>query len=142
MGIETATLVVHVDGAARGNPGPAGIGISLADPEGNVVKEVAEPLGITTNNVAEYSALIRALEEARALGCANISVITDSELMARQISGQYAVKTEHLIPLYRRAKSLLAQFDTARVTHTRRENNKRADALSNIGADKVKLPEK
>src|SRR4051812_31351706 len=101
MSVETATLVVHVDGAARGNPGPAGIGISLADPEGNVVKEVAEPLGITTNNVAEYSALIRALEEARALGCANISVFTDSELMARQISGQYAVKTEHLIPLYR-----------------------------------------
>jgi ribonuclease HI len=134
------SLVANVDGAARGNPGPAGIGIVLADPEGNVVKEVAEPLGIATNNVAEYSALIRALEEARALGCSRIAVITDSELMARQINGQYAVKTPHLVPLFRRAVVLLSQFDSASVTHTRRENNKHADRLSNLGADKVKPP--
>ena len=134
------SLVANVDGAARGNPGPAGIGIVLADPEGNVVKEVAEPLGIATNNVAEYSALIRALEEARALGCSRIAVITDSELMARQINGQYAVKTPHLVPLFRRAVVLMSQFDSASVTHTRRENNKHADKLSNLGADKVKPP--
>jgi len=134
------SLVANVDGAARGNPGPAGIGIVLADREGNVVKEVAEPLGIATNNVAEYSALIRALEEARALGCSRIAVITDSELMARQINGQYAVKTPHLVPLFRRAVVLLSQFETASVTHTRRENNKHADKLSNLGADKVKPP--
>jgi ribonuclease HI len=132
------SLVAHVDGAARGNPGPAGMGIVLTDAEGNVVKEVAEPLGVTTNNVAEYSALIRALEEARALGCSRIAVLTDSELMARQLNGQYAVKAEHLRPLYRRARSLLSQFDAASVRHTRRENNRRADALSNLGADKVK----
>ena len=131
------SLVANVDGAARGNPGPAGIGIVLCDPEGNVVKEVAEPLGIATNNVAEYSALIRALEEARALGCSRIAVITDSELMARQINGQYAVKTDHLIPLFRRAVTLLHQFESASVTHTRRENNKHADKLSNLGADRV-----
>jgi ribonuclease HI len=131
------TLVAHVDGAARGNPGPSGIGIVLEDADGKVVKEVAEPLGIATNNVAEYSALIRALEEARALGCSRISVITDSELMARQINGQYRVKTEHLIPLYRRAIALLSQFESSSVTHTRRENNKHADKLSNLGADKV-----
>jgi ribonuclease HI len=131
------TIVAHVDGAARGNPGPAGIGVVLADAEGNVVKEVAEPLGRTTNNVAEYTALIRALEEARALGCSTISVFTDSELMARQINGQYRVKTEHLFPLYRRATMLLAQFDRSTVTHVRREYNKRADQLSNVGADKV-----
>ena len=134
------SLVANVDGAARGNPGPAGIGIVLADREGNVVKEVAEPLGIATNNVAEYSALIRALEEARALGCSRIAVITDSELMARQINGQYAVKTPHLVPLFRRAVVLLSQFESASVTHTRRENNKHADKLSNLGADKVKPP--
>jgi len=131
------SLVANVDGAARGNPGPAGIGIVLFDKDGKVVKEVAEPLGIATNNVAEYSALIRALEEARALGCSRIAVITDSELMARQINGQYRVKTEHLLPLYERAMLLLRCFESASVTHTRRENNKHADKLSNIGADKV-----
>ena len=131
------TLVANVDGAARGNPGPAGIGIVLADSEGNVVKEIAEPLGITTNNVAEYTALIRSLEEARALGCKQILVITDSELMARQLSGRYAVKAEHLQPLHGRALYLLSQFDSATVRHTRRENNKHADKLSNLGADKV-----
>jgi ribonuclease HI len=131
------SLVANVDGAARGNPGPAGIGIVLFDKDGKVVKEVAEPLGIATNNVAEYSALIRALEEAIALGCPRIAVITDSELMARQINGQYRVKTEHLLPLYNRAISLMRFFESASVTHTRRENNKHADKLSNIGADKV-----
>lgn len=131
------SIVAHVDGAARGNPGPAGIGVVLANHDGNVVKEIAEPLGRTTNNVAEYTALIRALEEARALGCSRISVYTDSELMARQISGQYRVKTEHLFPLYQRVMILLTYFDKATVTHVRREQNKRADALSNIGADRV-----
>jgi ribonuclease HI len=130
-------LIVNVDGAARGNPGPAGIGVVLSDSDGNVVKEVAEPLGITTNNVAEYTSLIRALEEARGLGCRRIRVFTDSELMARQISGQYAVKAVHLQPLYLRAKALLREFDSASVTHTRRENNRHADRLSNLGADRV-----
>ena len=131
------TLIVHVDGAARGNPGPAGIGVVLADTEGNVIKEVAEPLGVTTNNVAEYTALIRALDEARGLGCSKILLITDSELMARQLNGQYKVKADHLQPLYRRAIYLLSQFDTATIRHTRRENNKHADRLSNLGADRV-----
>ena len=128
---------VHVDGAARGNPGPAGIGVLIEDGEGNVLREIGEPLGRTTNNVAEYSALIRGLEEARALGCDQIAVFTDSELMAHQINGKYSVKAVHLIPLYQRATALLKQFSTATVTHVRRELNKRADALSNIGADLV-----
>jgi ribonuclease HI len=110
--------------------------VVLSDSEGNVLKEVAEPLGITTNNVAEYSALIRALEEARALGCSEITILTDSELMARQLNGQYAVKAPHLIPLFQRASRLLHQFDLASVSHTRRANNKHADSLSNIGADR------
>src|SRR5690242_21822557 len=111
--------IANVDGAARGNPGPAGIGVVIMDAAGNVVKEVAEPLGRTTNNVAEYTALIRALEEARALGCSRISVFTDSELMARQINGQYRVKTEHLFPLYQRVTILLTYIDRATVTHVR-----------------------
>lgn len=129
-------LIAHVDGAARGNPGPAGIGVVISDTEGNVLKEVAEPLGIATNNVAEYSALIRALEEARALGCSEISILTDSELMARQLNGEYAVKAPHLIPLFQRACRLLRQFELASVRHTRRANNRHADSLSNIGADR------
>ena len=128
-------LIAHVDGAARGNPGPAGIGVVIEDSDGTVVKEVAEGLGQTTNNVAEYNAMIRALEEARALGCDRISVFTDSELMARQINGQYRVKTPHLLPLFERVRGLMRQFESARVTHVRREMNKQADRLSNVGAD-------
>lgn len=128
----------HVDGAARGNPGPAGVGVVIEDGEGQVVKEIAEPLGRTTNNVAEYMAMIRALEEARSLGCSHLAVYTDSELMAHQLNGKYAVKAAHLIPLFQRARLLLRQFDAASVTHVRRELNKRADALSNLGADQVK----
>lgn len=128
-------LIAHVDGAARGNPGPAGIGVVLEHPDGTVVKEVAEGLGKTTNNVAEYHAMIRALEEARALGCDRISVFTDSELMARQINGIYRVKTPHLLPLFERVRLLLRQFDSASVTHVKREQNKSADRLSNVGAD-------
>ena len=127
-----------MDGAARGNPGPAGIGIFIADGSGNVLKEIGEPLGRTTNNVAEYSALIRALEEARALGGVTIKIFTDSELMAHQLNGKYKVKAAHLLPLYQRACRLLALFDRSTVTHVRRELNKRADALSNLGADQVK----
>jgi ribonuclease HI len=132
------TWTAHVDGAARGNPGPAGIGVLIEGPDGAVLKEVAEPLGRTTNNVAEYTAMIRALEEARALGCTDIRVFTDSELMAHQINGKYAVKAAHLAPLYLRVRTLLAQFDRATVAHVRREQNRRADALSNLGADQVR----
>ena len=127
----------HVDGAARGNPGPAGIGVSIEDGEGNVVKEVAEPLGRTTNNVAEYTALIRALEEARALRLRRSGRIHRQRTDGAPTHGKYKVKAEHLLPLYQRARLLLGQFATVSVTHVRRELNKRADALSNIGADKV-----
>jgi ribonuclease HI len=130
-------LVAYVDGASRGNPGPAGIGVVIADDEGNVLKEIAEPVGRTTNNVAEYSALIRALEEVRAMGGNGIQVYTDSELLARQINGQYQVRKRHLFPLFTRAKDLMEQFDRARVTHVYREQNTHADRLSNIGADRA-----
>ena len=132
------TWKAHVDGAARGNPGPAGVGIVIENSEGVILKEIGEPLGRTTNNVAEYSALIRALEETRALGCNRLAVYTDSELMAHQLNGKYACKAAHLIPLYNRARLLLSQFESTSVTHVRRELNKRADALSNIGADQVR----
>jgi len=126
-----------VDGASRGNPGAAGIGALLVNEEGETVKEIAEPLGITTNNVAEYSAMIRALEEARLAGCNRLEVFTDSQLIACQLNGTYAVKKPHLIPYYRRAKTLLDAFEYSRVQYIPREENRRADALSNLGADKV-----
>ncbi len=131
------TWKAYVDGASRGNPGVAGIGILILNEADEVVCELGEPLGITTNNVAEYSAMVRALEEARGLGCDALEVYTDSQLMAHQINGIYAVRTPHILPYYQRVKQLLAQFSYTKVQHIRRELNKKADALSNIGADKV-----
>lgn len=126
-----------VDGAARGNPGPAGIGIHIEDEEGNIAREIGEPLGRTTNNVAEYSALLRALEEAVRLDIQHLTVYTDSELMAHQVNGKYAVKAAHLQPMHKRAHVLMSSIEKVSVVHVPREQNKRADALSNIGADKV-----
>jgi ribonuclease HI len=135
---ETECWTAYVDGASRGNPGVAGIGIVLMDGSGEVVKEIGEPLGISTNNVAEYSAMVRALEEARGAGCDCIHIYTDSELMAHQINGKYAVKAAHLRPYYLRVIQLRALFQRATVQHIPREKNRRADTLSNIGADQVK----
>ena len=127
-------LTIYTDGGARGNPGPAAIGVVIKN-DGKTVISFGRKIGTATNNVAEYAALIRALQEARALGCDRIHVVTDSELMARQLNGQYRVKTPHIFDLYRRATVLLAQFKSATVTHVRRDQNKHADRLSNLGAD-------
>ncbi|CCW36440.1 ribonuclease HI [Chthonomonas calidirosea] len=127
----------YVDGAAKGNPGPAGLGVVLLDDNGNTLREIAEPLGCTTNNVAEYHALIRALEEARALGCECIRIFTDSELMARQVEGTYRIRTAHLWPLYQKVQALMGQFKEATLTSVPREQNKRADKLSNIGVSQA-----
>ena len=135
-------FIIHTDGASKGNPGKAGIGIALYRVgESEPFATVAEPIPDTTNNVAEYSALIRGLQEALLHGGSEINEIevkTDSELMARQISGQYAVKSPELQPLFREAKSLLSRFSKAKVTHVRREFNKLADELANQGIQGVK----
>lgn len=127
-------LVLYIDGASHGNPGPAGYGVVIADEKGTVLRELGGSLGIATNNVAEYGALLRALEEARLLGADEIEVYTDSELLARQIEGRYAVKSPHLWPLYREAKEVLAGFRAYRLVRISREENGRADALANRGA--------
>ncbi len=93
-------LTVHVDGGARGNPGPAAIGVVVSDSEGEVVDEVAERIGVATNNVAEYRALLRGLERVRALGADEVSIVNDSELVARQLTGAYKVKHPAMKPLY------------------------------------------
>ena len=130
-------LLIHTDGAARGNPGPAGAGAILRDAEtGEVVAELARYLGEQTNNIAEWSAVEAALLEARRLGARQVDLRMDSQLVARQISGHYRVKHAALKPIHRRVMDLLAGFDAYTVGHIPRELNRDADRLSNVAVDK------
>jgi ribonuclease HI len=128
-------VVVHVDGGARGNPGPAAIGVVVSDPDGQVLDEVAERIGVATNNVAEYRALLRGLERARALGARDVEIVNDSELVARQLSGAYKVKHPAMKPLYEQAVAALRAFDRWRVRSVPRAQNARADELVNEALD-------
>ena len=128
-------VVVHVDGGARGNPGPAAIGVVVSSPDGEVLEEVAEPIGIATNNVAEYRALLRGLERARALGAREIEIVNDSELVARQVSGAYKVRHPAMKPLYAKAMAALSEFDRWRIRSVPRAENARADELVNEALD-------
>ena len=130
------SLVVYCDGAARGNPGPAGAGVLVATPDGEVVAEVAEGLGRTTNNVAEYTAAILGLERARDLGARRVVVRSDSQLLVNQLSGRYRVKSEHLKGLHDRVRTLAAAFERARFEHVPRALNVEADRLANEGVDR------
>jgi len=128
-------LVVHVDGGARGNPGPAAIGVVVSDAEGAVLEEVAERIGEATNNVAEYRALLRGIERASALGATDLELVNDSELVARQVLGEYRVKQAHLRPLRADAVAALAGFARWTVRSVPRARNARADALVNAALD-------
>ncbi|NLC77948.1 MAG: ribonuclease HI family protein [Clostridia bacterium] len=128
-------LVIYTDGAARGNPGPAGIGAVIQNEEGEVLSEISSFLGQATNNIAEYTALVTALEKAAALKAREVLLYTDSELVVKQIKGEYRVKNEGLKPLYRKAKELIQQFDLFTIVHIPREQNKVADGLANKGID-------
>ncbi|MBS3977298.1 MAG: ribonuclease HI family protein [Syntrophomonadaceae bacterium] len=128
-------LVIHSDGASRGNPGDAGIGILITDVKGQVLLEIAEYLGQATNNVAEYTALIRGLEEGLKIGGTEVLVYCDSELMVKQLSGLYRVKNEGLIPLFRQVLQLRQKYRKFNISHIPREKNKRADQLANLGID-------
>jgi ribonuclease HI len=129
-------LVLHADGGSRGNPGPAGAGAVLTTADGEEVAGLSRFLGTATNNVAEYQALIMGLEEARRRGCRELEVRLDSELIVRQLSGRYRVKSPHLKPLYDRARELLAGFGRVRVSHVAREHNQKADRLANQAMDR------
>ena len=131
----TPRLVIHCDGAARGNPGPAGSGVSITTPDGELVDEIAEGLGETTNNVAEYTAAILGLERAAELGAREVLVRSDSLLLVNQLNGVFKVKTAHLVPLHRRVRQLAAGFDRVTFEHVRRERNVEADRLANEGVD-------
>ena len=132
-------LLIHTDGAARGNPGPAGLGAILRDAEtGETVAELATFLGIRTNNVAEWSAVDAALDEALRLGATHVDLRMDSELVARQIAGIYKVKHADLKPIHARVMGKLARFEGYSVGHVPRALNKDADRLSNVAIDQPK----
>lgn len=130
-------VVVHVDGGARGNPGPAAIGVVVSSPDGEVLAEVAEPIGVATNNVAEYRALLRGLELARALGASEVEIVNDSELVARQLTGAYKVKHPAMKPLHAEAMAALREFDSWGVRCVPRADNARADHLVNEALDRA-----
>ncbi len=125
---------IQVDGASKGNPGPAGIGVAILDESGKVLKEISEYIGEKTNNFAEYTALIRALGEAHAMGFTSLDIQTDSELMERQINGQYRVKNDGIIPLFETALQLMCPFKKVVVKHVLRDKNKLADKLASAAA--------
>ena len=127
--------LLMVDGAARGNPGDAGCGAVILDRNGTVVKELSRYLGHATNNVAEYEGLLMGLEALLRLGKKRIRVQSDSQLLVRQLNGEYRVKDEKLKALFQKAMSLLRQFDAYRILHVPRELNKLADRLANKGID-------
>lgn len=132
--------LLMVDGAARGNPGEAGCGAVIADENGVVVKELSRYLGRTTNNVAEYEGLLMGLEALLELGQKHIVVQSDSQLLVRQLNGEYRVRDEKLKVLFAQATRLLRQFGSYRIVHVRREMNKLADRLANRGIDQAIKP--
>lgn len=127
--------MVHVDGGARGNPGPAAVGAVATDPDGGPVAERKAYIGVATNNVAEYRAVLLGLELARELGASEVEVVNDSELVARQIDGRYKVKNAGLKPLYLETMRQLRGFKAWSVRSVRRESNERADELVNEALD-------
>lgn len=131
-------VVVHVDGGARGNPGPAAVAAVAAEPGGGVLAERNSYIGPTTNNVAEYRAVLLGLELAKELGASEVEVINDSELISRQIGGQYKVKHAGLKPLYLETMAALREFPRWSVRSVRRESNQRADELVNEALDQAR----
>lgn len=129
------TFSIFTDGAARGNPGPAGAGWALCDCEGKIVSEGYRYLGKLTNNQAEYQALLLALAEAQSKGIKQVAVFADSELMVKQLKGEYKVKNHGLQPLYQKVLLTLARFETYTLKHIPREQNGDADRLANRAID-------
>ena len=127
--------VANIDGASRGNPGPASYAVVLRNPEGKIVLELAKNIGRETNNVAEYFALLAALDYATMHGISSLRIRSDSELLVRQMQGVYKVKSPDLKPLQERAAKLSRQLQYFAIEHVRRELNKDADALANVALD-------
>ena len=128
-------LVAYIDGGSRGNPGPAGFGVRVEQPDGTLVEELAESIGVATNNVAEYRGLIAALEWARTRGERALHVRSDSLLLVQQMLGRYRVKHPGLQPLHAKARLLAHEIGAVTFEHVRRESNAHADRLANTAMD-------
>ena len=128
-------ITAYFDGGARSNPGPAGYGVYIVDDGGNVLAELSGSLGNTTNNIAEYNGLIAALQWAADRNMTQLAIKGDSQLIIEQMRGNYKVKNEGLKPLYLKARMLVMQIGNVTFEHVRREHNKEADRLSNVGMD-------
>jgi ribonuclease HI len=132
-----AAYRANIDGGSRGNPGPASYGVVIRDPRGQVVAKLKKYIGRSTNNVAEYYGLIAALDYAQQHGIRSLRVESDSELLVRQMLGQYKVKSPELRPLFERAHKMAQAFDSFKISHVYREQNAEADALANEALDET-----
>jgi len=130
--VSVERVVICADGASLGNPGPAAIGATVKDEQGRLVASISQAIGRTTNNQAEYRALIAALEEATRLGAREVTINLDSELIVRQVNGKYRVKNAALKPLYQQVKEFQSRFESFTITHIPRQQNKEADRLAHI----------
>jgi probable phosphoglycerate mutase len=135
-GEKSKVMIAHVDGGSRGNPGPAGYGAYITDGEGRKLAELNDFLGVQTNNFAEYSGLIAALEYAVEHGYGTVKAVSDSELMVKQMKGQYKVRSEALLAIYGEAKALVRKLDRFEIRHVLRHLNKDADRLANEAMDR------
>ncbi|HCU24459.1 MAG TPA: ribonuclease H [Deltaproteobacteria bacterium] len=136
MSLRGKHLILYADGGARGNPGPAGAGAYLEDESGRAVARIYKYLGETTNNVAEYSALIFGLKEAQRRSAETVAIRMDSQLVVRQVLGEYKVKEPRLQKLHQQVSALLEGFGSFRIEHIPREENQEADKLANLAIDK------
>ncbi|MAE73305.1 MAG: ribonuclease H [Bdellovibrionaceae bacterium] len=130
-------IVVHTDGASRGNPGPASTGVVGYNLDGEILFEYAEHLGEQTNNYAEYFAVLRSFQLSLDKGVKRVTLRSDSQLLVRQLLGEYKVKSETLRPLYLECSELMGRFEKANIEHVRREQNKKADQLANLALDRM-----
>ncbi|MFH1646061.1 MAG: ribonuclease HI family protein [Candidatus Omnitrophota bacterium] len=135
-------IKIFIDGAARGNPGPAAIGVVIRDEADKVIDELSKHIGIATNNVAEYTALIFALNQAREIGAQELVINTDSELLVKQLGGEYRVKNSNLKELHSKAMYIVQGFSEVKINHIPREQNKEADKLANKALDELKFKKK
>jgi ribonuclease HI len=133
----SSIVTLFVDGASRGNPGPASIGCSFVNEAGDEIASISEVIGSVTNNIAEYTALLFGLEKAIKDGISHIQVKADSELMVKQMKGEYKVKNEGLKNLFVQTLALSKQFKSFSIQHVRREQNSRADELANLALDSL-----
>jgi len=132
--------IANIDGASRGNPGPASYAVVIRDPSGKTILELAKNIGRETNNVAEYYALLAALDYATSHNISSLRIRSDSELLVRQMQGRYKVKSADLKPLHERASKMAKQLGYFAIEHVRRELNRDADALANVALDQVGVP--